>query len=143
MKARGNYYTNFVGTIHHATPSHKVWKFVNKARGTRNQEAAHENPQGQAEELVEGWVHASSLNSLPDRIRSKIKVKSSLRNHCINSAISVEDDSCVDITEVELLQSIKKSKSTAPGEDGITYDILSALVMVEGNPILKLFNLIL
>ena len=48
----------------------------------------------------------------------------------------------MDITEYELLHAIKKGKSTAPGEDGITYDILSALVMVEGKPLLKLFNMI-
>ena len=140
--AREKYWVDFIGNIHHATPSTKIWRYINIARGARTQEAAHENPQGKAEELVEGWAYASSMNSLPDRIRNKIVQKSSYRNHVISSATAIEDDSCVEITEEEIVQSIKKGKSTAPGEDGITYDILSALLMVEGNPLLKLFNMI-
>ena len=142
MIARENYWINFIGNIHHATPSTKVWQRINIARGARNQEAAHENPQRKAEELVEKWAYASSMSSLPGRVRNKLEQKSSYRNYAINSATSMEDDSCVEITEEEIMQSMKKGKSTAPGEDGITYDILSALLMVEGNPLLKLFNII-
>ena len=141
-RARAKYWADFVSNIHNDTSSTIVWRKINIARGTKTQAAAHENPRKKAEELVDEWAAASTVSNLPERIRNKIEVKSSIRKRHITNAISTDDDSCVDITEYELLHAIKKGKSTAPGEDGITYDILSALVMVEGKPLLKLFNMI-
>ena len=54
----------------------------------------------------------------------------------------MDDDTCVPITIDELLHAVKSGKSTAPGEDGLTYDIINALLKVEGdNPILDMFNM--
>ena len=51
------------------------------------------------------------------------------------------DISDVEITKDELLNAIKKGKSTAPGEDGITYDILNCLASIDDSPLLRLFNI--
>ena len=51
------------------------------------------------------------------------------------------DECDILFTSNELIYAIKKGKSTAPGEDGITYDIIRALAQVPGNPLLNLYNL--
>ncbi|MPC40408.1 hypothetical protein E2C01_033965 [Portunus trituberculatus] len=44
----------------------------------------------------------------------------------IRHSVSLLDDTCVLITHDELLSAVKFGKSTAPGKDGITYDIVTA-----------------
>ena len=51
------------------------------------------------------------------------------------------DDTCVPITPDELLCAVKSGKSTAPGADGLTYDIINAFLDLKDNPILDLFNM--
>ncbi|XP_045122682.1 uncharacterized protein LOC123511125 [Portunus trituberculatus] len=48
----------------------------------------------------------------------------------------------IPFTENELRMILRPKKSTAPGLDGITYDIIIILASLKGNPILRLYNLI-
>ena len=50
-------------------------------------------------------------------------------------------ETCLPFTRDELLFNIKKGKSTAPGEDGLTYEIINCLITMENSPLLDLFNL--
>ncbi|KAK4313008.1 hypothetical protein Pmani_015618 [Petrolisthes manimaculis] len=60
----------------------------------------------------------------------------------IHHHITLEDDTCVSITHDELLCAVKNGKSTAPGKDGLTYNLLNVVLAVkENNPILDLFNM--
>ena len=47
----------------------------------------------------------------------------------------------MEISHDELLRTIKSDKSTAPGEDGITYEVLNCLASMENSPLLDLFNM--
>lgn len=51
------------------------------------------------------------------------------------------DRTDTEITRDELLRATKMGKSTAPREDGITYNILNCLANVEDGPLLYLYNL--
>ena len=42
----------------------------------------------------------------------------------------------------QVRMALRPKKSTAPGLDGITYDIINLLASLKGNPILRLYNLI-
>lgn len=142
QEAREKSWQDFVGNIHRETSQRVVWKHIDMARGVRRKTAAHKDPQGKADELMEEWASASAFRNLPERIREELQKNEDNREHCINEAVTLEDESCWEITEWELSNTINNGKSTAPGEDGITYDIIAALVMVEGNPLLKLLNMI-
>ena len=51
-----------------------------------------------------------------------------------------EDDNLL-ITEDELRHALTRGKATAPGDDGVTYQVLRLLLKVLGNPLLRLYNL--
>ena len=58
------------------------------------------------------------------------------------SALLEEDvEDTTPITEEELRRALARGKTTAPGEDGITYHVLRQLQKVPGNPLLHLCNL--
>lgn len=57
------------------------------------------------------------------------------------AALLRTDEDDVDITEDELCRAVAKSKTSAPGDDGITYQVLRLLLKYPGNHLLKLYNL--
>ncbi|MPC49120.1 hypothetical protein E2C01_042913 [Portunus trituberculatus] len=60
---------------------------------------------------------------------------------CLHSALLRKDeDDEVPITEDELRRTLARSKATAPGNDGVIYQVLRHL-KVPGNPLLQLYNL--
>ncbi len=52
-----------------------------------------------------------------------------------------DEDDDVPLTEDELRRALAGTKTTAPGDDGLTYQVLRLLQKVPGNPLLHLFNL--
>lgn len=141
MEARERYWLEFVSSISRETNSRQVWKKINIARGVKSRAAAHPNPQGRAEELMNGWAKASSFASLPHDMQITLNNKATMRRKRVNHAISIEDESDTPITKWELIHAIHHGKSTAPGSDGITYDILNCVTKVQGDPLLTLFNM--
>ncbi|KAK3888671.1 hypothetical protein Pcinc_007284 [Petrolisthes cinctipes] len=64
------------------------------------------------------------------------------RRDLVHQNVILEDDTCVAITHDELLYAVKRGKSTAPGKDGLTYNVLNAIIAIKGNnPIVDLFNM--
>ena len=59
----------------------------------------------------------------------------------VNAQINLGDDSCIPFTKNEMLNAVKKGKSTSPGRDIITYDIVNCLIGMEDSPLLDIFNL--
>ena len=138
--ARENYWLNVTASINRETSLREVWAKINKTRGKTKQVAAHPNPGEHAEKLIDKWCSASSNESLPNEVRMSVSEGERERAERVNLAISQPDLSDAPITDWELRNAIKKGPSTAPGDDGITYDILEALIQVRGNPLLHLFN---
>ncbi|XP_063866943.1 uncharacterized protein LOC135104011 [Scylla paramamosain] len=100
------------------------------------------DPAGRARELVLQWKEASSFSGLPAEHQEALNRQIPQRMELIRHSVSLPDDTCVPITHDELFSAVKLGKSTAPGKDGITYDILSAFLEVKvDNPVLDLFNL--
>ena len=141
MEAREKYWIDFVSGISKETSSRQIWKKINIAKGIKPKVAAHPDPQAKADQLMEGWAAASSFDSLPPNMQSVLNSNADKRRRDINHAVSITDDSDTLITKWELMQAIQHGKATAPGSDGITYDILNCLMRVRGNPLLTLFNM--
>ena len=79
--------------------------------------------------------------SLPQHTRDALDAWEIERKEQIQLSLNITAVSCQTITIHELLNAIKRGKSTSPGEDGVTYDILNALVSMENSPLLDLFNM--
>ena len=138
---RGKYFDKFLEEVSFLKSLGGVWNAVNKVRGVKKRIVAHPNPEGKAKELMRKWATASSLGNLPVNIQASLRDRRSHRRQLVEMQMGVMDETCVPFTRDELLLGIKKGKSTAPGVDGITYEIINCLIMMEESPLLDLINL--
>lgn len=142
LKSRNEYWLKFINEINGKTSSRDVWRKISAAKGKRRKDAVVHEPQKEVDRLCEAWANNSRIDNMPDDIKECL---GKLREWRVrNYEIKINENSEMDIgfSEVEFKNALKVGKSTAPGEDGITYDIILMLSKIEGNPILRLFNLI-
>lgn len=55
--------------------------------------------------------------------------------------LKTDEGNAVPVTEGELRRGLAGGKTTAPGNDGVTYSVFCLLQEVSGNPLLRLYNL--
>lgn len=140
-EARGEYWTRFTNDIGNTKGISEIWRKVRQAQGKQNNTVTHPNPQGFASELMDKWASAAKADLIPEEIQASLAEWEEHRRETINMALNTGNITDVDITKDELLRAIKYGKSTAPGEDGVTYDILNCLASIDEGPLLHLFNL--
>ena len=101
----------------------------------------HHNLAQYAQDLDE-WSAQSRVTNLPAHIQNALSARENFRALRLTSALldrDEEDD--VAITDNELQRALARGKATSPGDDGITYAVLRALLTVPGNPLPRLYNL--
>ena len=81
------------------------------------------------------------MSGLPAAHRDALICHQPQRLALVHHYMTLVDDTCIPITLDELLCAVRPGKSTAPGQDGLTYDILYPLLALPDNPILDLFNM--
>lgn len=140
-ETRSEYWKKFANRIGSCKNVGEIWKEVNKVRGKKVNSVAHPEPDKQADHLMDKWAYAASSDSLPQDVREAVKGWEEKRRSFILSSLNTEDVSGVEITKDEMLRSIKTGKSTAPGEDGITYEVVNCLASIDNGPLLQLFNM--
>lgn len=118
-----------------------IWNDVNRVRGKKHKFVAHPNPDKVAIELVDKWGDAARVDALPSAVRDGLTSWEDNRRKFILAAINTGDVTCREITKDELIRARKMGRSTSPGEDGVTYDILNVLASMDNNPLLRLFNM--
>lgn len=141
--SRNKYWLDFIGEIDGRTTSREVWNKIAIARGKKKGINVSKSAKKEAERLVKEWVNNSSFKSLPENIKKSILKLREWRRRKYNNKIKEESDLDMDFSVFELKNALKMGKSTAPGEDGVTYDIIRLLVEIKGCPLLRLFNIIL
>ena len=140
-KARETYWNRFLERISFTKALGEVWNEVNKVRGVRRKVVAHPDPKEKVNELMKKWSTASSFNGLPNNVQACLRNRRFKRHRLVRMQTSLSDESCIPFTNDELFCAIKKGKSTAPGEDGLTYEIINCLISMENSPLLDLVNL--
>lgn len=140
-KTRGKYWDEFLNNISFIKTLSGVWNEVNKVRGVRKKIAAHPDPVGKATELMQKWAEAASFKSLPSNVQANLIKNHPRRHSLIQMQKSLWGETCSPFTKQELLMAIKKGKSTSPGEDGVTYEIINILISLENSPLHDLFDL--
>lgn len=143
LKSREKCWVSFLQTINHNTPQSKIAKNIRIVQGKTKKPPRHINPAGKAEELITQWSTASSTESLPLKVRAAVERRR--RKSAEKLVKSLQEVGICDdkpITEEELQKCLKQGKSSSPGIDGITYNVIRFLTTIAGNPILKLYNMI-
>ncbi|KAK4312992.1 hypothetical protein Pmani_015605 [Petrolisthes manimaculis] len=129
-KTREKYWLDTTASISRETSLRQVWAKINRTRGKTKKVAAHPNPQGRADEIINKWSWEASSESLPAHVREYLSDGEREREGQVQLATSCTDHTDTPIKEWELHNAIKSGHSTAPGDDGITYDIIETLVNV-------------
>ncbi|XP_064104322.1 uncharacterized protein LOC135214183 [Macrobrachium nipponense] len=134
---RSKYWDKFLEDISFTKEIGSVWNLVNKVRKKRKETMAHHDPNGKANQLVRKLSEAASNSGLPNSVQACLRN----RRYKRRQLVAINCETCLPSTKDELLFYMKKGKSTAPGTDGITYEIISCLIMMEDSPLLDLINL--
>ncbi|XP_076035206.1 uncharacterized protein LOC143021517 [Oratosquilla oratoria] len=138
---RKKYWDEFLNKIRNTKSIQEVWYYVNKVKGKKTSVTSDSNPAKKVKELIKQWSSASALSSLPVGHQIALAENRLQRLQLVNHNVKLDDDTCVPISIDELLYAVKSGKSTAPGEDGLTYNIINAFLNIDGkNPILDMFN---
>lgn len=140
-EVRGQYWEAFTQKIGSSKNTHDIWKEVNKVCGKRQRGMAHPDPEGRANQLADKWAEAASVDSLPAAVREAVNGWEEERRGIILRALNTPSLTEAEITRDELLRAVKRGKSTSPGEDAVTYEILNALAAIKDGPLLRLFNM--
>ncbi|KAG0717636.1 putative RNA-directed DNA polymerase from transposon BS [Chionoecetes opilio] len=127
----------------HRTPLAEVSRKIKIVQGKKASSPLHPDPTKKSNELMQEWADASSYDCLPLQVRSALATNAKNRIGKIEAALldpNVSDN--MPITEEELVGSLEKASSSAPGTDGVTYDGIRFLTTIDGNPVLRLYNMI-
>ena len=129
--------------INHQTSVASMWHIINKVMRKKPPSVLHHSPAQYAQDLINEWSAQSRTGNLPAHIQDALSTQKNHRALRLTSALLTTDEDDVAITEDELRRALARGKATAPGDDGITYAVLRALLEVPGNPLLQLYNLCL
>ena len=140
-KTRNKYWEGFLTDIARSKSIHQIWNGVNKVRGVKKKIHIHPNPKAKVNELISEWSYQSSFESIPSNMQGCLRNLRTKRRKLARIQGALTDDTCISFTKNEILNAIKRGKSTAPGRDGLTYEILNCLASMDGSPLLDLFNL--
>ena len=120
---------------------HKLTDSINHQTSVSSMWHLHHNLAQYAQDLDE-WSAQSRVTNLPANIQNALSARENFRALRLTSALldrDEEDD--VAITNNELQRALARGKAISPGDDGITYAVLRALLTVPGNPLPRLYNL--
>ena len=137
-------WNELTNSINHQTSVGSMWRLINKVARKKTPSALHHSPSHYAQALIEAWSAQSSVCNLPAHVRQSLSTHSIHRTLRLSAALlETDEEDDVPITKAELSRALASSRSTAPGDDGITYSVLRLLLKVPGDPLLRLYNLCL
>jgi len=132
----------YTDNINHQTSVGSMWRLINKVIKRKPPSALHHSPAEYAEDLITTWSTQAQAHNLPVHVQVALSSHRNARTLRLMAALlRTDEDDNVLITEDELRRALTRGKATAPGEDGITYQVLRLLLKVPGNPLLQLYNL--
>lgn len=132
----------FTDGINHQTSVGSMWHMINRVIKRRSPSALHHGPAQYAQNLINTWSEQAQARNLPAHIQDALSTHRDIRSLRLMAALlRADEDDDVLITEDELRRALTRCKATAPGDDGVTYQVLRLLLKVPGNPLLQLYNL--
>ena len=128
------------------TDSSKIWQAINSVTGKKKTVSQKKDAATVAEGLLKQYSLTSTFTNLPHDVQLKLEERKfdRLMKVEIACAETHDADRFVDwITKSEIDIALSHGKSTSPGEDGITYQVIRHLndTICDGiNPIQLLFS---
>ncbi|XP_076054497.1 uncharacterized protein LOC143033192 [Oratosquilla oratoria] len=134
----------FIDSINHQTSTGTMWHLIKKVVKKKSACTLHHSPLEYAQDLITTWSEQSQTRNLPENVQEALSSHRSSRNlRLMGALLQTDEDDDIPFTEDELHRALARVKNSAPGEDGLTYQVLRLLQNVPSNPLLQLFNLCL
>ena len=129
-------------SINHQTSVGTMWHLINRTIRKKTTCALHHSPHEYAQDLINTWSAQSQICNLPVNIQETLSSQRTVRKlRLMGALLHADEEDDIPLTADELRRALARTNTTAPGDDGITYQVLRLLQKVPGNPLLKLFNL--
>ena len=139
QEAKTQSWIKWTETLNEQTNSKILWQRVKMIGGCRTPTTRHPDPTTKAEELCKTFADRSSSDNLSDSIRQKLKALTDTRHKQATDAINQEHPTDTPFTMQELNTAAAHRQDTSPGDDQISFSIMS---MVRHAPdVLKSFIL--
>ena len=124
----------------HRTTLSELWQRVKRATSRSAPRCTHHDPQAEANRLAQEFSARTSSDSLPAELRARQERLQPDRLAHIRERAAEPDNSDVIFSLRELRDAHKASCNSAPGDDGISYPIISRLGLVGELAFLQLIN---
>lgn len=121
----------FVNSFKKSSPLGKARQGINEIKSQKTSQVAHPSPYGKANELINLYAKVSSYEFLNDGSIASLRDTYSKRGNLTDFMPWQMDDCDANITQCEPDTVLAKGKSTAPGIDGITYDVIKSIRKLE------------
>jgi len=139
--ARSDHWFEWCCGLNAHTPLAEIWKQINRATGrARTAEPLHPFPQRKADQLIETFVARSDGSESTVKSKGILRRKAPERHKAFVEACRVPADTDRPYTADELASSLKRTRDTAPGSDGIRGSQLARLGPAARNELLNVYN---
>ncbi len=116
-----------------------MWHMINSVIKRKSPNALHHSPAQYAQDLIDTWSEQAQARNLPAHIQDALSTHRNVRTlRLMVALLRADEDDDVLITGDELRRALARCKATAPGDDGVTYQVLRLLLKVPRNPLLQL-----
>ena len=140
FQSKNNSWLKWVNQLNGQTRNRIFWRHIKIVKGTPTRPDIHPNPENKANELVDSFTQRTLVTNLPLHTKQDLTNKFRHRQKLINKAIHLSSTSNTPFTIQELHIALLRSRDTAPGEDNLTYSMISKSPIEIKTVMLRLFN---
>ena len=140
-QARNKIWLDWCGTLGKDSSIGEMWKNLKRLNGKGVPTRKHPQPQTRANELAQNYAQRAESSQLPPEVRKLQEKLKTSRVANLSKFTKMKADSDKPFTSEELCRALAKRKKSAPGQDGITFEILSHTSPSFRGRLLHLYNL--
>ena len=140
FQSKNNSWLKWVNQLNGQTRNRDFWRRIKSVKGTPTRPDIHPNPENKANELIDSFAQRTLVTNLPLHTQRDLNNKFRHRQQLINKAINVSSTSNTPFTIQELDIALLRSRDTAPGEDNLSYSMISKSSIETKTIMLRLFN---
>jgi len=140
--AKSDHWFEWCCNLNSHTPLAEIWKQINRATGKgRKAEPLHPFPRRKADQLIDSFAARADGSESTVRSKGILRSKAPDRHKTFTEACRAPADTDRPYTADELASSLKRTRDTAPGSDGVRGSQLVRLGPAARNEMLTIFNI--
>jgi ribonuclease HI/exonuclease III len=123
----------------HSNLTH-MWNHIRRLQNKCSPFQLDPEPEQTSNKLINQFVGRSRTDQLPSNVQKRLNELKSQRQQDLDAHINMPDDTDVHFTIGEFVRALNVKRKSAPGSDGITYEIIRNLSPSFHSRLLALYN---